>query len=87
MAMRSPFPAVSLEWSLGEQVRIEVTGRCDPCSRMEEELGFGGYNALRGHGGVTARILAAGTLRVGDAVRFVGVRGRAEAAEAPKAPV
>lgn len=47
---------------------IEVTGICAPCSRMEEELGPGGYSALRGHGGWCARVLASGPLAVGDAV-------------------
>lgn len=70
LSMKSPFPDINCEWQIGESACIVVTGSCDPCSRMETEVGLGAYNAMRGHGGLTAMIVAAGVIRVGDSVRF-----------------
>ncbi len=52
---------------IGSAVLVE-TGPCVPCSRMEENLGAGGYAAMIGHGGITAVVAIGGSFGVGDAV-------------------
>jgi MOSC domain-containing protein YiiM len=57
----------------GKQFRVgsvvmEYTGLAHPCSKMERALGPGGYNAMRGHGGITARVVLSGEIKLHDKV-------------------
>ena len=55
------------EFRIGTAV-LRMTGLCHPCSRMEENFGEGGYNAVRGHGGINASVILPGEIKLQDDV-------------------
>ncbi len=63
----NPFALKDRRFRIGDAL-LETTGECHPCSRMEQILGPGGYNAVRGNGGILARIIEGGAICVGAAV-------------------
>jgi MOSC domain-containing protein YiiM len=64
---------VGLSFAIGDEVVLVGTGTCAPCAKMDEIVGAGAFQAMRGHGGITARVERGGTVRIGDAVRAVAV--------------
>ncbi|QDT35217.1 MOSC domain-containing protein [Thalassoglobus polymorphus] len=59
-------------------VIFEGAGECAPCSRMEKNLGEGGFQAMRGHGGLISRVVSGGTIHVGDEVVFIGEKAESD---------
>ncbi len=55
------------------QAKLEITGFCHPCSKLEAQLGEGVFNALRGHGGLTAKVTDGGLIQLGDEIRVLTV--------------
>ncbi len=58
--------------AIGPSLRIEVTGECDPCSRMEEiARGLKAVLTPDWRGGHNGRVIADGEIAIGDEVRIV----------------
>ena len=64
------FSLKNRRFRIGQAV-LETTSWCQPCARLEERLGVGTFQAMRGHGGLTARVLESGIIRLGDRVEVL----------------
>jgi MOSC domain-containing protein YiiM len=56
---------------IGEAI-FETSALCDPCSRMDENLGKGAAAAMFGYGGLCAKVIQGGLISVGDEVVRLG---------------
>ncbi len=50
------------------EVILETSALAHPCSRMDEALGPGGAAAMFGYGGLCAKIIQGGLMKLGDSV-------------------
>ncbi|MEP6794217.1 MAG: MOSC domain-containing protein [Saprospiraceae bacterium] len=57
--------------ALGDDVIIEITGYCTPCSRMEENFGKGAIDAFSQRAGWVARVISEGSITTGDIIKFL----------------
>ena len=53
------------------EATLEISGFCHPCSKLESQLGHGVFNALRGHGGLTAKVTESGRIAINDGVQVL----------------
>ncbi|MBB6340063.1 MOSC domain-containing protein YiiM [Pseudomonas fluvialis] len=64
------FSLKNRRFRLGQAI-LETTGWCQPCARLEARLGSGAFQAVRGHGGITARVVQGGIIRLQDQLSIV----------------
>ncbi|PVZ68411.1 MOSC domain-containing protein [Pelagibaculum spongiae] len=55
------------KFQIGDAI-FEATAQCHPCGRMEKVLGENGVAAMLGHGGLCAKILQSGKIKLSDPV-------------------
>ncbi|MFT6387836.1 MAG: MOSC domain-containing protein YiiM [Cellvibrionaceae bacterium] len=58
-------------FQIGDAI-FAATALCHPCSRMEKALGKNGVAAMLGHGGLCAKIIRGGQIRINDDVFHLG---------------
>lgn len=59
-----------LRFAVGDAIFVG-TGPCAPCGKLDDIIVPGAFQAVRGHGGITARIERGGVIRIGDVVRVL----------------
>ncbi len=59
------------QFIIGDEVVLEFSDPCHPCSRMEENLGAGGLNTMRGHGGICCKVIREGQIKIGDSISML----------------
>ena len=62
---------INLTDLIGKRFRIgtavlEGTGPCKPCKQMDKTIGPGGWKAMEGLAGITARVIEGGQVKPGD---------------------
>jgi len=65
-------PLVGRRFRIGQSVVCEGTRLCEPCAHLEVVTGHGGLcRVLAGRGGLRARIVTGGPMRVGDVITLL----------------